>query len=40
MGNGGWCYDAYPDLKPLKAGATIPVAEIAGRGVITCIHTT
>ncbi len=40
MGNGGWCYDAYPDLQPLKAGATIPVAEVEGSGVITCIHTT
>ncbi|MEJ5253454.1 MAG: DUF2961 domain-containing protein [Chthonomonadetes bacterium] len=40
MGNGGWCYDAYPDLQPLKAGATIPILEIEGCGVITCIHTT
>ncbi len=40
MGNGGWCYDAYPELKPLNAGATIPVAEIDGSGVITCIHST
>jgi len=40
LGNGGWCYDAYPELKPLNAGATIPIAEIEGSGVITCIHST
>ena len=21
--NGGWCYDAYPELKPLNAGSRI-----------------
>ncbi|GIV16583.1 MAG: hypothetical protein KatS3mg022_2018 [Armatimonadota bacterium] len=36
----GWCYDAYPELKPLNAGAIIPVAEAEGSGVITCIHST
>jgi hypothetical protein len=38
--NGGWCYDRYPDLEPLNAGATITVADIEGPGVIRHIHVT
>lgn len=38
--NGGWCYDAYPDLKPLNAGARICIADIEGPAVITHIHST
>jgi hypothetical protein len=38
--NGGWCYDAYPELSPLDAGARICVADIQGPTVITHIHST
>jgi len=38
--NGGWCYDAYPNLKPLDAGARICIADIEGPAVITHIHST
>ncbi len=38
--NGGWAYDAYPELETLDAGRTITVAEIEGPAVITHIHCT
>ncbi len=38
--NGGWPHDRYPDLPTLDAGATIPVADIRGPGIIRHIHTT
>ena len=38
--NGGWCYDAYPDLEPLRAGARICIADIQGPAVIHQIHST
>lgn len=38
--NGGWCYDAYPELKPLNAGARICISDITGPAVITNIHST
>jgi hypothetical protein len=37
--NGGWAYDAYPELETLDAFTAITVADIKGPGVITCIHT-
>jgi len=40
MQNAGWCYDNYPDLPPLNAGATIELANIQGPGVVTCFHIT
>lgn len=38
--NGGWGYDSYPELEPLKANKSIVIAEIKGPAVITCIHVT
>lgn len=38
--NGGWAYDAYPDLETLDAGKAITIADITGPAVITHIHTT
>ncbi len=38
--NGGWCYDNYPELKPLDAGAAVEIAAFEGPGVITCLHVT
>lgn len=38
--NGGWNLDRYPGLKPLKAGAAIVIADLAGPGIIRHIHTT
>ena len=38
--NGGWNLDRYPGLEPLKAGATITVADLTGPGIIRHIHTT
>lgn len=38
--NGGWNLDRYPSLAPLKAGAKIVLADLAGPGVIRHIHTT
>jgi hypothetical protein len=38
--NGGWAYDAYPDLETLDAGRTIVIAEFKGPAVITYIHCT
>ena len=38
--NGGWAYDAYPELETLDAGSKMTVADLEGPGVITCIHTT
>lgn len=40
MANGGWAYDAYPELATLDAGASIVVAELEGPGVITNFHST
>lgn len=40
MANGGWAYDAYPELATLDAGASITVAELEGPGVITNFHST
>jgi hypothetical protein len=40
MSNGGWAYDAYPELETLDAGRAITIAQIEGPGVITQIHTT
>ena len=33
--NGGWAYDAYPELETLDAGRCIKIAEIEGPAVIT-----
>jgi hypothetical protein len=38
--NGGWNLDRYPELQPLKAGAKIVLADLAGPGIIRHIHTT
>ena len=38
--NGGWAYDAYPELATLDAYTSINIAEIEGPAIITCIHTT
>ena len=38
--NGGWAYDAYPDLETLDAGRAMTIARIEGPAVITCIHST
>ncbi|MBD3182196.1 DUF2961 domain-containing protein [Candidatus Poribacteria bacterium] len=38
--NGGWAYDAYPELETLDAGRSITIAEIKGPAVITNIHST
>jgi len=38
--NAGWNLDRYPELKPLKAGARITVADLPGPGIIRHIHTT
>lgn len=38
--NGGWAYDAYPELETLDAGRAITIADIAGPAVITHLHTT
>jgi hypothetical protein len=38
--NGGWAYDAYPELETLDAGRCITIAEIKGPAVITNIHST
>lgn len=38
--NGGWGYDAYPQLETLDAGKSIVIANIKGPAVITCIHMT
>jgi len=38
--NGGWAYDAYPELETLDAGRSITIATIEGPGVITNIHST
>jgi len=40
MSNGGWAYDAYPDLETLDAHSRITIADLKGPGVITCIHST
>jgi hypothetical protein len=40
MRNGGWAYDAYPELETLGAGKTMTAASIEGPAVITCIHIT
>ena len=38
--NGGWNLDRYPGLEPLKAGAKVVIADLAGPGIIRHIHTT
>jgi hypothetical protein len=38
--NGCWCYDNYPELKPLDAHSSIEVARFDGPGVIRQIHVT
>jgi hypothetical protein len=38
--NGGWSYDAYPELETLDAGKCITIADIEGPAVITNIHST
>lgn len=38
FGNGGWVWDAYPDLERLDAGARATVAEIDGPAVVTGFH--
>jgi len=38
--NGGWGYDAYPELETLDANKAITIANIDGPAVITCIHFT
>ncbi len=40
MCNGGWAYDAYPDLETLDAGRSIVIAEVEGPAVITNLHCT
>jgi hypothetical protein len=40
MTNGGWRYDAYPDLEALDAGKAITIGLIEGPAVITNIHST
>ncbi len=38
--NGGWAYDAYPEIETLDAGKSIRIADIEGPSVITNIHST
>lgn len=38
--NGGWNYDRYAELKALKAGTKIKIADIQGPAYISHIHTT
>ncbi len=38
--NGGWAYDAYPEIETLDAGKSIEIANIDGPAVITNIHST
>lgn len=38
--NGGWAYDAYPELETLDAGRSITIADIKGPAVINNIHST
>lgn len=40
FGNGGWRYDAYPELESLDAGRAITVAEFEGPGVVVALHST
>lgn len=40
MSNGGWKYDAYPNLESLDAGKTITIANIQGPAQINTIHIT
>ncbi|MCZ7545505.1 MAG: DUF2961 domain-containing protein [Anaerolineae bacterium] len=40
VSNGGWAYDAYPELETLDAGRAITIAVIEGPAVITQIHST
>lgn len=40
MTNGGWNYDAYPELETLDAGRAITIGAIEGPAVITNIHIT
>lgn len=40
MTNGGWNYDAYPELETLDAGKAITIGAIEGPAVITNIHLT
>lgn len=40
VANGGWKYDAYPNLESLDAGKTITIADIQGPARINTIHFT
>jgi hypothetical protein len=40
LSNGGWKYDAYPNLESLDAGKTITIASIKGPAQINTIHIT
>lgn len=40
MTNGGWNYDAYPELETLDAGRAITIGAIEGPATITNIHVT
>jgi hypothetical protein len=40
MSNGGWAYDAYPELPTLDAGRSMTIAAIEGPAIITQIHST
>jgi len=40
MQNAGWCYDAYPELKPLFPKTSVEIANIKGPAVIKCLHIT
>jgi len=40
LANGGWKYDAYPEIESLEANSTITIADLKGPGVVTCIHIT
>jgi hypothetical protein len=38
--NGCWCYDNYPELKPLDAHSSVEIAHFNGPGVVRQIHVT
>jgi len=38
--NGGWAYDAYPELEVLDAGKSMKIADMEGPAIITNIHST
>lgn len=38
--NGGWAYDAHPELETLDSGRSITIADVEGPAIITNIHST